>query len=141
MPSAAIESCRSRMAKRRTNTIGGPCWPPTESPKDGPADLHHRFFEFFRGPESDLLTGFDVDGLASRRIAPFTGCALAHLQDPKPAYANAVALLEMLGHQTDQVAEHGFRLLFRHLVVLRQIGGKMFQRNCRCRFLGWRCHG
>ena len=32
--------------------------------EDKSAKLHHRFFELFRGPESDFLAGFDVDGLA-----------------------------------------------------------------------------
>src|SRR5262245_14352825 len=100
-----------------------------------------RFLELLGGSEGNLLRRLDLDRLAGCRIAAHASGALAHHQNAEPADADAVALLEMLGHQTDQIAEHGLCLLFRHLVRFREIGGEMLQRDCRCRFLGWRCHG
>src|SRR5262245_14202154 len=82
-----------------------------------------------------------MDGRAGRRVASHAGRALAHHQDAEPADADAVALLEVLGHQADQVAEHRLGLLFRHLVGFREIRGEMLQGHGRlcARFL--RCHG
>src|SRR5262245_19177284 len=85
------------------------------------------FLEFLGGPEGDLLRRLDLDRLAGRRIAAHAGSALAYHQDPQPADADAIALLEMLGHQTDEITEHGFSLLLRQLMRLRQIGGEMLQ--------------
>src|SRR5437867_5849910 len=98
-------------SKRRTNTIGGRSRPPISLRRGMAAILHHRFFELLGSPERDLLAGLDVNSLAGRRVAPLAGSAFAHHQDAEPTDADAVALLEMLGHQTDQIAEHGFCLL------------------------------
>src|SRR5215470_11488471 len=59
----------------------------------------HRLFELFGGAEGDLLAGLDLDGLAGRGIAAHASGALAHHKNAEPADADAVALLEMLGHQ------------------------------------------
>src|SRR5262249_48926601 len=75
--------------------------------------LHHRLFELLRRSEGDLFAGLDMDSFAGRRIASFTGRALSHHQDAKPPDPDAVALLQVLGDQADQIAEHGFGLLLR----------------------------
>src|SRR4051812_28598960 len=100
-----------------------------------------RLFEFLGGAEGDLLAGLDLDRFAGRRIAPHAGCTLAHHQDAEAADADAVALLEVFGHQADQVAEDRLSLLFRHLMGFREICGEMLQGHGRlcARFL--RCHG
>src|SRR3954470_2884684 len=100
-----------------------------------------RLFEFLGGAERDLLAGLDLDRFAGRRIAPHAGCTLAYHQDAEAANADAVALLEVLGHQADQVAEDRLGLLFRHLMGFREICGEMLQGHGRlcARFL--RCHG
>src|SRR6185436_12892483 len=101
----------------------------------------HRLFEFLGGAERDLLAGLDLDRFAGGRIAPHAGCTLAHHEDAEAADANAVALLQVFGHQADQVAEDRLSLLFRHLMGFREICGEMLQGHGRlcARFL--RCHG
>ena len=48
-------------------------------------------------------------------------------QNAEADEANAVALFEVLGDEIDEVAENGFRLLLRHLVVLGQCGGEVLE--------------
>ena len=101
-----------------------------------------RFFQFLRSAESDFLAGFNLNLLAGRGIAADAGCALAHLKNAKAANTNAFALLQMLHNIADQIAEHGLRLLLRHLVRFRERGGEMFKRDGRwCRsFSRNHCH-
>src|SRR6266849_1085226 len=103
-------------------------WPP--SCERGPARTAgalHRFLELLGGAEGDFLARLDLDRLAGRRVAAHAGGALAHLQNAEAADADAVALLEVLGHQADKVAEDRLGLLFRHLMGFREIGGEMLQ--------------
>src|SRR5262249_51742398 len=87
------------------------------------------------------LAGLDLNGLAGGRIAAHAGGPLAHLENTEPADADAVTLLEVLGHQPDQIAEDRLGLFFRHFMRFREIRGEMLQRHRRlcARFL--RCHG
>src|SRR5438132_424107 len=55
--------------------------------------LHHHLLEVLRGPESNLLTGLDLDGLASGGIATHARRALPHLQDAETGDADTGALL------------------------------------------------
>src|SRR5436190_9922036 len=75
-----------------------------------------RLFQFLGRTEGDLLARLDLNRLARCRVAPHARSAFAHYEDAKPADANAVALLEMLGQQTDQIAENGLGLLLRHFM-------------------------
>jgi hypothetical protein len=56
-----------------------------------------RFLEFLRSAEGDLLGRLDLDRFSGRGIAAHAGGALANLQNAKPADANAVSLLQVLG--------------------------------------------
>src|SRR5215471_20308506 len=100
--------------------------------------MSDRFLEFLRGPERDFLTGLDLDRFAGGRVTPHAGGALANLKDAEAADADAVAFLQVLDHEADEVAENRFRLLLRHFMAAGQSGGEMLQRNgCLC---GCLCH-
>ena len=53
-------------------------------------------------------------------IAAHARGALAHLQDAQAADADAVAFLEVLDDQADQIAEDRFGLLLRKLMIFRK---------------------
>src|SRR5262249_13473944 len=99
-----------------------------------------RFFQFLGSAEGNLLAGLDLDRFAGGRIAAHAGGALAHLQDAETADADAVTLLEVLGHEANQVAEYSLGLLLRHLVGFRKICGDVFQGDGRRRTRLLRCH-
>src|SRR5579885_569766 len=84
-----------------------------------------RFFQFLGSAEGDLLGSLDLDRLAGRRVAAHTGGAPAHLQNAEAADADALAFLQVLDDGFDEIAEHGLRLLLRHLMRLRECGGEM----------------
>src|SRR5579864_7350129 len=84
-----------------------------------------RLFQFLGGAEGDLLARLDLDRLAGGRVTAHARGALADLKDAEPADADALALLQMLDDIADEIAEHGFRLLLRHLVGFRERGRKM----------------
>src|SRR5712691_2531278 len=77
-----------------------------------------RFLQFLGGAEGDLLAGLDLNGLAGRRVAAHAGGALSHLQDAEAADANSVALLQVLGDEVNEAAEHRLGLLLRKLMIL-----------------------
>src|SRR6202521_2907160 len=90
-----------------------------------------RFLEFLGGAEGDLLARLDLDRLAGGRIAPHASGALADLKDAETADAEAVAFLQVLRHQADEVAENRFGLLFCHFMGNGKGGGDMLQGNGR----------
>src|SRR5258707_969587 len=98
-----------------------------------------RFLELLGGPERDFFARLDLDRLAGGRVAPHAGGALANLKDAEAADANAVALLQVLGHEADEVAENRFRLLLRHFMAAGQGGGEMLQGD-GCLLCGCLCH-
>src|ERR1700675_3841499 len=75
-----------------------------------------RFLEFLGGAEGDLLARLDLDRLAGGGIAAHASGALADLKDAESADAEAVAFLQVLRHQADEVAENRFGLLFCHFM-------------------------
>jgi hypothetical protein len=81
----------------------------------------NRFLEVLGRAECDLLASLDLDGLAGRRVASHAGGAMPDLQDAQAHQAQAVALLEVLGDETNHIGEQGFGLLLRHFVTLRQL--------------------
>src|SRR6202521_2357849 len=109
---------------------GSPC-PPEKTGLD-------RFLEFLGGAEGDLLARLDLDRLAGGRIAPHASGALADLKDAETADAEAVAFLQVLRHQADEVAENRFGLLFCHFMGPGKGGGDMLQGNGR--LCGCFCH-
>src|SRR5216683_4520863 len=129
----------STAQKRRSAALGGRRLARKSRPRRPPR--LDGFFELLGGAEGHLLAGLDLDRFAGRRVAPHAGGALAHLEDAEAADADAVALLEVLGYQADQIAEHRLGLLLRHFMGFREIRGEMLQgHGIRCtRFL--RCHG
>ena len=78
-----------------------------------------------------------MNGLAGGGVAAHARGALAHLQDAKPADADAFALFQVLDDLPDETAEDGLGLLFLQLIVLRDARGEMFQCNGCGRFA---CH-
>src|SRR6185369_4616478 len=86
------------------------------------------FLQFLGGAEGNLLRSLDLNFLAGGGVTAFAGGALENLQNAKTADTDAVALLEVLGHEADQIAEHRFSVLLRHLMGLREIRGEMLQR-------------
>ena len=60
-------------------------------------------------------------------LRPMRAARLRTTQNAETDETNAVALLEVLGDEIDQVAENGFRLLLRHLVVSGQCGGEVLE--------------
>jgi hypothetical protein len=103
----------------------------------GKAERSDRFFEILGSAERDLLAGLDLDGLARRRVAPHAGGAMPDLQDAQPHQAQAVALLEVFGHETHQVGEQGFGLLLRNFVTLRQLRCQIPQGDGRLSLRGF----
>src|SRR5882724_7549087 len=96
-----------------------------------PSTPSNRFLELLGCAEGDFLAGLDLDFLAGCRVAALAGSALANDQDAETADADAVTLLEVLGHQADHVAKDRFSLLFRQFVGFRETCGDVFQGNCR----------
>src|SRR5471030_1722649 len=86
-----------------------------------------RFLEILGGAEGDLLARLDLDRLARGRIAAHARGALANLQNTKADETDTIALLKVLGDESHQVAEKGFGLLLRHLMILGERGGEMLQ--------------
>src|SRR3954468_8996210 len=86
-----------------------------------------RFLELLGSAEGDLLARLDLDRLTRGRVAAHARGALADLQNAETDEANADALLEVLCDEIDEVAEKGFRLLLRHLMVLGQRGGEVLE--------------
>src|SRR5262250_3922135 len=84
-----------------------------------------RFLEFLGGAERDFFARLDLDRLAGSRVAPHAGGALANLKDAEATDANAVALLQVLDHEADEVAENRLRLLLRHFMAAGQGGGEV----------------
>src|SRR5580692_7001922 len=98
-------------------------------------EISDGFLELLGGAEGDLLARLDLDRLAGRGIAAHASGALAHLKDSQAADADAVALLEVLDHQADEVVEDEFGLLLRHLVADGEGSREMLQRDgglCYC---------
>src|SRR6202521_3665841 len=95
-----------------------------------------RFLEFLGGAEGDLLARLDLDRLAGGGIAAHASGSLADLKDAESADAEAVAFLQVLHHQADEVAENRFGLLLCHFMGLGKGGGDMLQGNgllcCGC---------
>src|SRR6185312_314960 len=92
----------------------------------GKLERSDRHLEFFGGAEGDLFARLDLDRLAGRGVAAHAGGAPAHLQDAEPGNLDPLALLEVLGDQTDEVFEHLLTLLLGHLVLLGQRVCQMF---------------
>src|SRR5207249_9345712 len=53
--------------------------------------------------------------------------ALADLEDAEADQADAVALLEVLDDQADDVVEDAFGILLRHFAAVGQLGGEVLQ--------------
>ena len=85
------------------------------------------FLELLGGAEGNLLARLDLDRLAGRGIAAHARGALADHEDAEPVEADAVALLEVLGEEADQIAEKGLGLLLRHFMVAGQSGGELLE--------------
>ena len=98
----------------------------------------YRFFQFLRRPERDLLAGFDLDGLAGRRVATHPGRPLPHLKDAETGQPDFVTLFQMAGGQRYQIAQHCFSLLLRDVMAVGQRGGEVLECDGRLdgRF-GW----
>jgi hypothetical protein len=117
----------------------------TEAPQ-AYRDSLYRKLQVLGRPECDFPACFDLDGLSGCRIAPHAGCAISDLQDAETGDLDSFALLEMLGDQTDEIAEDGFTSPFCYLMLLRQSRRKMLKRDGaaglgRSRwFRGFACH-
>src|SRR5262249_17028375 len=68
--------------------------------------------------ECDLLTCFDYDRRASRRIAPGPLLALAHFEGAKPRDANFCAFLQALTNRRNGAGKHFTDLFLRQAVRL-----------------------
>ena len=64
----------------------------------------YRLLQLLGRPERDLLAGFDLDDLASRRISAHSSRAVLDLEDAKAGQANFVTVLEMPGGKRHQGA-------------------------------------
>jgi|SRR5215510_1010245 len=84
-----------------------------------------RHLEFLGGAEGYLFAGLDLDWLTGRRIASDAGSAIAHHQDSEPGDLHALALLQVLGDQADQIFQHLPTLLLCEVMLLRQRIGEM----------------
>src|SRR3954464_7565115 len=87
------------------------------------------FLQLLGGAEGDLLAGLDVDGFAGGGIAAHASGALAHLEDAEADNTDALTLLETLGDARHQVAQDGFGLLLRQLMLFRQRCREMLERD------------
>src|SRR5712692_8082856 len=94
-------------------------------------EIAARLILVFGCPKGDLLTRLDLDRRAGGRIASHARRASSHHQHTKTHETDAVALLEVLGNQTDEVIENAFRLLLWHLMLLCQAGREMFEADSR----------
>src|SRR5262249_44534385 len=94
------------------------------------------------GAEGGFLARLNLNLLTGRGIAANACGPLAYLKNAETAYANAFALLQMFYDISNQIAEHGLRLLLRHLMRFRKCGGEMLKRDGRwCRsFSRNHCH-
>src|SRR5262249_2311845 len=97
-----------------------------------------RHLEVLGSSECDFLARFDLDRLASRRIAADAGGALAHLEDTEPGYFYPLAFLQVLGDQASEVLKHLLALLLRKLMLIRECVGQLFSGD-RLASL-WFCH-
>src|SRR5581483_6620108 len=104
--------------------------------------LSDRLFQLLRGAEGDFFARLDLNLFARRRIAADARSAFANLQDAETANTDALAFLQVLPDIADEIAEHRFRLLLRHLMLLRKCRSKMLQRDGRWRrcFSRNHCH-
>ena len=57
------------------------------------------------------------------------GGPLPHLKDAEAVQTDFVPFLEVPGRQRHQVPQHGFRLLLRQVMAVRQGGGQMLERD------------
>src|SRR5215471_17942767 len=99
--------------------------------RPGMTPVSDGFLEFLGGAERDLLARLDLDRLAGRRIAPHAGGALAHLQNAEPADADALALLEVLHEEPDQIVEDRLGLLLGNLVAVGKRRREVLEGNGR----------
>jgi hypothetical protein len=60
------------------------------------------------------------------------------LEDAEPGQADFGPFLEVPGRQRHQIAQYGLRLLLRQVMVVRQRGGQMLEREGGLS-LGWGC--
>jgi hypothetical protein len=77
----------------------------------------HRELQFLGRTKCDLLAGFDLDRFASCRIAPHSSWSLPDLKDAKTSNSDTFSLLEMLGNETNKLAEQGLSLPFGQLLL------------------------
>src|SRR6266851_7745607 len=89
------------------------------------------FLEFLGSAESNLLARFDLDRFTGGGIAAHARGALAYLKNAEAANTNAVALLEVLDHHRNEVVENRLGLFLGHLVIGRERGGEMLERDGR----------
>src|SRR5450631_769369 len=104
-----------------------------------------RHLEVLGGAEGDFLARLDLDRLAGPRVAAHARGALAHLKDAEPGDLHPLALLQVLGDQTDEFFNHLLALLLCELVLLREGVGQLLGSD-RLWGLGLRhwccdCHG
>ena len=84
-----------------------------------------RHLECLGGAEGYLFAGLDLDRLTGHRIAAHAGSAITHHQNSEPGDLHALALLQVLGDQADQVFQHFPTLLLCEVMLLRQRIGEM----------------
>src|SRR5580658_1725618 len=87
----------------------------------------HGLFQFLCWPEADLLAGLDLDRLTGRRVPSHPSGSWPYLEDAKASQADFVALLEVLGGECNEIAQHGLSLLLRKTMALGQIGGEVLE--------------
>jgi hypothetical protein len=83
--------------------------------------------QFLGRAKCDLLACFDLDRLASCRIAPHSSWSLPDLKDAKTSNSDPFSLLEMLGNKTDKTIQQRLSLPFRQLMLLGQTGSEMLE--------------